>query len=405
MKNNSIKTRQPKQPNLNISRQTEAAQVQETAEVESQEATPQLDGLAIRRVLENPRATTPNNILRMHNLIGNRAVGRLLANRPTHAPIIQRVLADYTPSAPNINDTTKRTEIKTHAGDTFINEARLIGSMIQFYERKFKSGSDDGTTFLTELKDLAKDLKDNSTTFDIDQNIARIKSLVAVSNIWGGLAGLTDFYKDRFKKLQTYTEGELSKRSNRMTETVKEAYNAWKKEFVQFSNATTGNIQGKIAAFATFSGSEGKGQTEFSDFSFNDAVNGVNQAETLAESEIAWKNEFFFPKVRSKLGLPSGTGQQLYTGDVSYNDTYNWHISVAFNTVSGGKQTVKINKLHLSFKHKNNGGDKSVWFTPSGRTLNIDNTHGGGPTQTQIDFAKNQVKNWAETYPKFEIGF
>lgn len=315
--------------------------------------------------------------------------------------IIQRDLTTYTPSNDQIQDDVKRQEIITHCNENFKNEARLIGNLIKFYEQKFQTNSTDGTDFLTQLNSLYKDLTKNATTFDLVKNIEIIDNLVSVAKVWGGETGLISLYKERFNKMYNYTNQCLQ--TSNMLSDKREAYQLWRTQFIQFTNVKSDNIVAKITNFSNFL--KQQEQELNPQFSFNDAVREVNQAEEQQENSQVWKNEFFFPKVRTKLGLTSGTGQQLYTSDVNYDTNYKWHISVAFKIVNSTKQLVRINKIHLSFKHKTGGGDKSVWFTPNNQNLNIDQQHGNYPDQQQINFAKNKVSEWAQNYPKFNVQF
>lgn len=326
--------------------------------------------------------------LTLQRSIGNAAVVSLLAKRVG----VQR-LASFAPVV--TADTTDRLQaVRAHCSavgphGTFLVEAQKVGSVLQV----LNEGADG-----KRMLELVKQLKASSLTATDGEEC--IKELVELGDLWGGMAGLASLAKERFGRvaetLAKDPEIERAKKSGYTGGKV-EQYDKLRPRLMQFSNATDMTIYEKAEAFFEWYKRE---KNNLLDIDLKAAM----QQPVGAVSGSAWKNDFFFPKVRSALGLPQGTGQQLYTGDVRYDNTYDWHISVAFRTLAEA-QHVAINRIHLSFKHRAGGGDKSVWFNVAGSGLSVASTHGGSPSVDMITFAKTKVKDWAGSYTKFAIGW
>lgn len=368
----------------------------ESSQAELLEAPPDFNAAPAQINRPVPGGLSRANILQLQSTIGNQAVMRLLAKQKS-TKTIQRALTEYTPSAPTINDTTRRTEIKTHVSEAFKEEAILIGSMIKFYEDKFDEGSSQGEAFLTEVKELLRELKGD--TAEVAALEARIKTIADLATLWGGVDGLTTLIKGRMGKIFEMINDELKKP---MLDSKKDHYQDWKKPLVEFTTANPANIKAKLTNFSQWY----KKRTEEvldDKFSWSDAVKGLKASEVKSEGSV-WKNEFYFPKVSGKLGLPRGTGQQLYTNDHNYNPTYTWHISVAFVSVPGKVQTVKINQIHVSFKNAAVAVEPRQWFTINGNDLS-EGVPSGGANAAMITFAKNKVRAWAQSYTGFNVTF
>jgi Domain of unknown function (DUF4157) len=325
--------------------------------------------------------------------------------------VIQRELAEFQPSANDLSAEVEREELKRHVTETvgehgtFKDEATKLSQLLGVLEVHLA---------VTGAKEDAKSIRENINTLSTNLNAegvaneavkTKIKEIVDLSTLWGGMAGVTDLIKSQARRFTAMIEidADYKNSRNRMNVSTKvDHYEKWHKEFRQLSFAAPANVFEKAKTFHQW---VEKNKGEYYEFNLDIAKEEVKSAEEKESTTKEWKNEFFFPKVRSKLGLPQGSGQQNYTADKPYDDTYDWHISVAFQVVNEKKQLVKINRIHFSFKHKTDGGDRSVWFSLVGNRMSVASEHGGGPTAHMIDFAKTKVRQWAETYTQLELNF
>jgi hypothetical protein len=334
---------------------------------------------------------TPNNILQLQRTVGNQSVLRLMA---AQRGTIQRTLSEFKPSSDTITTEERRNEIKAHVTEEYKKEANLFIQAIHFYEEKFNEGTNQGNSYYTLYKNLVRGLN----TGELSTLEDSIKSLAEMDKLWGGLAGVANLYKTRMDKLLRIVRGRIEETIG----TDKERYEEWKFSLTQFSNINATNLESKLKTLNTWLK---KREDIYDDvFSLADGARQVREAEKKETENTAWTNEFFAPKAASKLGLPGGTGQQLYTPnpDARYNNHYNWHISVAFGE-SGKSQHIKINRIHVTFKPVGGGGgEPRQWFNVNGTTLSLGDASGGA-TQAQQTFAQTKVREWATNYTGFTL--
>jgi hypothetical protein len=348
---------------------------------------------------------TPADALALQRTIGNQATTRLIAvgrdaeRGAGRDPARLLRMAAYAAPDPPLAADAERAALKAHVTTTpgphgtFKDEGVKFHNLLFFYDRT------GDPQFGPDLRRLVVDV--NKADVGNQAIIDQIADLAVRAAPWGGADGLIGLVTTRYKALVGYIDkDEEVKRSKQYLNPSNrvEHFLKYRAEITKIAYAGAGDIVARAGAFLAW---QKENKDTYYEFSLDDAIAGVTPKDE--EAQQGWTNRFFFPKARNKLGLPQGTGQQLYTADVHYDGTYDWHISVAFRIVESGKQLVAIDRIHFSFKHRAHGGDKSVWFTVSGLKLALGSPHGGSPSATMITFAQGKVKTWATDYTGFEV--